>query len=72
MRLQDQALTSAYVIASDHRQTLSKQHPHHTEHSLSIQNTPLDAYLLNTITTAKINKNKPTCRLKFTRLIRQT
>ena len=69
MRLQDQALTSAYVIASDHRQTLSKQHPLHTEDSLSIQ--PLDAYLLNTITIAKITENKSTCRPKFTRLIRQ-
>jgi hypothetical protein len=31
------------------RQTLSKQHPHHTDDSLSIQHTPLYAYLLNDI-----------------------
>jgi hypothetical protein len=37
------------VIGSDHRQTLSKQHPHRTDDSLSIQHTPLQAYLLNDI-----------------------
>jgi hypothetical protein len=36
----------------------SKQHPHHTEHSLSIQHTPLHAYLLDDIPLPKPPRDK--------------